>query len=351
VLWVRQEPKLPSQLNTNGNEQWQQPPVVDGNRVYSAVEGNQGVNCVALDTGELLWRLPLPGMRKILGVSNNRLYVHGADAIVQADTSDGRLLWGHATQNVVSCLTPSNASQYLCYVCYRPLVGTEQVPVVVWLDLQTGRPIASELLLNLPAKTPLSGAIVARGNRLWLSTATLDEAGGIPAVRKILELAPAEARNNIGASYEADASIAPALRIGVDRVLPGWSIFSGMSDDKTGLHVELAGRSAVLSTKAHTQPTRLAARVDVPDSDKPFLYLNVSCGPLVPSRLNVRINGIVMLQHILLPDPQDQWQRLAIDLSDFSGQTVSMTIVHGAPKGDAAYAYWSGIELSEASQE
>jgi hypothetical protein len=58
-----------------------------------------------------------------------------------------------------------------------------------------------------------------------------------------------------------------------------------------------------------------------------------------------------VLQHDLLPEPANQWQQLPIDLSAFAGESVTVTIVHEAQDGVAAYAYWSGIYLSAGSEE
>jgi outer membrane protein assembly factor BamB len=357
VLWVRQEPWVPSRLSATRNPQCQQRPLVRDNRVYFATEGVQGVTCVSLDTGELIWRLPLPSIQKIVGLTNNRMFVQTDDAIVQADASDGTIVWQHVAQDLVSCLLPTDESRSLCLLRYRPLAGAERAPAIVWLDAETGEPIASHLLLELHGKAATIGAIVAGENRLWCCTAKHDEASGIAAVRRIVELAPGE---NLDLAerrtYQSASSIAPSLRVGVERVLPGWMVLSGVSDDKTGLHAELAERAAVLVTKAmvtksHTQPTRLVCQLVVPDSEEAFLNLNVCCDPLAQSRLVVRINGVAVLQHDLLPEPANQWQQLPIDLSAFAGESVTVTIVHEAQDGVAAYAYWSGIYLSAGSEE
>ncbi len=80
-------------------------------------------------------------------------------------------------------------------------------------------------------------------------------------------------------------------------------------------------------------PTRLALRVDVPkvpnvpNAGKPTLLLEIGDDLKTRSRIDIRVNGLPSAQIVIEPSSAEkQWKVFEVDLSDFVGKRVWITI-------------------------
>ncbi len=353
IQWVRRETMVPRALDLDYAGRHSQPPLLSGDRVYVIPPNVCAVECIDLETGRLHWLTALPGAKRLLELSGDRLLIETHDGILAVSAETGRNLWHHHDEHLLDGYLPSGAhlpgstGGLLCV--RRESAGDGQsYPTLVWLDVETGRVGGRSPLRDLIGERPMLGPIVARDDRLWCFTGMFDEKKVLQPTRNIVELVAA------GPAVPGDAEtptpwvpgVDPSLRDAADVVLPGWTLFSAPHDEKTGLQPQPGGTGHMLVTKADKTPVRLARRVKVPADGKASLSLVIGHEPETASRLRVYVGGIPVIQ--LAPGPTaaaNQWQTHQIDLADYAGQQVWVIVVQRPDGNVPAYMYWKRLEV------
>jgi len=347
VRWVRRDPWIPPPHDPGYGRQHHQAPLVRDGRVYVAQPGVRAVECLDIESGRLHWRRAIPHVRRVIALCDDKLVIETDLGIRGLDAETGRDLWYHQDAEMLDVCAQGGPGGLL-YVRRRALGGKRQCPALVWLDAASGRPTGRSALVGLAAEQPLMGPVVAHGNRLWCFAAVRDEKGVLQAQRNILELiAQGPALPGEGPSPAAwNAGVDEAVRSAAAVVLPGWSVLSTEHDEETGWRAEMAGKPGVLVTKAGATPTRLARRVHVPAGRKPRLVLEIGHDPQSASKLEIRADGLAILQ--LTPRPTAaaaDWHPLEVDLSARAGRDVWLTVVQEQAGDGPAVMYWKRLEV------
>jgi hypothetical protein len=347
VRWVRRAPWIPPYHDPGYGRQHHQAPLVGGARVYVAQPGVRAVECLDLESGRLCWRRAIPHVCQTIGLFDDKLLVETDFGIRGLDALTGRDLWYHQDAEILDVYAQGGPGGLL-YVRRQPLGSKQQCPALVWLDAATGRPTGRCPLVGLTAEQPLLGPLVAHGNRLWCFAAVQDENGVLQPQRNILELfAQGPALPGEGPSPAAwNAGVDEAVRSAAAMVLPGWSVLSAEHDEETGWRAEMAGKPAVLVTKAGKTPTRLVRRVRVPAGPKPRLVIEIGHDLQSTSKLEIRADGLTLLQ--LTPRPTAvaaDWQPLEVDLSANAGRDVWLSVVQEQAGDSPAIMYWKRLEV------
>ena len=187
LSWLRSSPCIPPSFDASSMEQYSQPPLVAGRRLYVAQPGVPAVECIDLETGEVAWRRALVGLRRILDVADGRLLIQTADGIQAFRADTGQLLWQREIGRMLDgFLRPAPG----LLLCARVSWLTDQPhPVFLWIDLETGKTKARSPVPGLAAKQPAIGPMVAMRNRVWCFSRANDS-GDLQPQRSVVELVP-----------------------------------------------------------------------------------------------------------------------------------------------------------------
>jgi outer membrane protein assembly factor BamB len=345
VGWVREQLWFPQACEPDPSRQYFQPPLVAGGRVWATQPGVRCIECVDVETGRLCWRLPAPELRRLLELAGDRLLIETDDGISAVSAETGREIWRRDAANVLDGYLPGGPSGLMC-VERSPLNDDLACPTIVWLDTATGRTTARAPLRSLAGRRPMLGPMVADGARTWCFVGVFDEKGALEPRREICELVaagPPETTDATTPSVWGPSSTEESLHDAARLVLPGWMLYSGSHDKKTGLLSEFGGKQDVLVTRADETAVRLARPVDVHKGNA-RLVLEVAQDPGGAASLEVHA-GRVLLRQWTVRTASDAapWQRIEIDLSSCAGQRVWITVVQRSA-GAPAYMYWKRLE-------
>lgn len=165
-LWVRRQMWIPSMQAPAANEQSAGIPLVLGNRLFVSQPGVFAAECLDLDTGRRIWQQPLPDIRRLIGVSGDKLVVETAKGWQAYAAANGKLIWRHDAEQILDAHVCPNSGDLL--VSQRePHANDTFRPVLVWINSETGRETARLPLDPLADKQPMLGPLVVSNNRLW----------------------------------------------------------------------------------------------------------------------------------------------------------------------------------------
>src|SRR5262249_51220647 len=100
-LWVRRQIWIPPAQAPAANEQSPGAPLVHGNRLFVTQPGVFAVECLDLDTGRRIWQQPLPDIRRLVGVSGERIIVETARGWQAYAAPTGKFLWEHDAEQIL----------------------------------------------------------------------------------------------------------------------------------------------------------------------------------------------------------------------------------------------------------
>jgi outer membrane protein assembly factor BamB len=352
VHWIRRNTWFPIPLDPSWGRQLMQPPLVEGDRVVATQPGAPSIDCLDLNTGRLYWRRPAARLRRLLGIVDRMLVVSTDDGLAALSLDHGEQQWYRPVPDLLEGATMGAAGR----LCYARRVGGDASPqaTMEWLDGRTGRLLGRQALWAAGPTHVLVGPLAADGPRLWCLTGVVDERGRPTPRRRLLELVPAGVAPSVPEPSEGwNPDVPPELRAAADLVLPGWTLLSGHADQNTGLQAELGGRKNVLVTRADKTPLRFARLFHISDEDKPQLVLDFAHDPRSQSCIEVRAAGLPVWQHFTppasgagaAPESTATWTRQTLDLSEYAGRTVGITVRQTAVGGGPAYTWWQGIDL------
>jgi len=359
--WVRQDTRFPPDLDPAYARRPRRPPLIAGDRVYAVQPGVRSIVCAELQTGRLYWRSPLPDVRRLLEVCDDRLLIETDEGISALAAQTGNMLWHHAVEYPIDGYLGTGASSAgredaggALYLRREPAGAELSYPVLIRLDLETGRVRQRSPLWDLLGEESTVGPLLVHDHRLWSLAGVVDDQGALRPQQQIIELIAAS-RADADDPVEAAAwrsSVDPSLRCAAEKVLPGWTLLSGERDQKTGLRSELTGAPDVMVTRAASTPVRLMRRVRLSGGGTPRLMLEIGHDPASRSKLEIRAGGLPLLQTAPEPTPSnptiatDQWQRLQINLSAYAGRDAWITIVQEQAGDAPAYMYWKRAEVT-----
>jgi hypothetical protein len=145
------------------------------------------VECIDAESGELLWRKSFPGLKRLVGLVDERLIVETQSGLTALSSAKGDFLWNHDVGDLLEgqlCGGPGK----LLYTRREKVPGNENQlrPVLVWLDPASGAERAVVPLDTQRHDRPMFGPFVTSGDRLWAFAA----GGENEPVRVLYELTP-----------------------------------------------------------------------------------------------------------------------------------------------------------------
>ncbi|MFM8291370.1 MAG: PQQ-binding-like beta-propeller repeat protein, partial [Planctomycetia bacterium] len=206
LRWTRQLPWLAADVDGWWRYQAQTPPLVHDGKVFLMQPGFPGIAAVDAADGRLLWKQPLVGPRRLVGLAGAgdaaRLVVETGDGILACDPRDGstRMLleardgpgdfWlGIAPTRLVGPPLATADGQVVAMVQQRraDTAATNMLDVaVVWIDVATGAIQKTAVVPALAGKPPWAGPLAVADGRLW----TLAHEHAADMRRALWELAP-----------------------------------------------------------------------------------------------------------------------------------------------------------------
>jgi hypothetical protein len=184
---VRRQEWIPPQDDRDWARQYQAPPVVWQDRLFVTQPCVASVESLDAESGELVWRKVLPGLKRLTGVVDDRLIVETESGFVGLSPAKGDPLWYHDVGDVLEgqlCGGPGK----LLYTRREKVPGNDSLlrPVLVWLDPATGAERSSFAIDTLRHDHPMFGPFLTTHDKVWAFAA----GGENEPVRVLYELAP-----------------------------------------------------------------------------------------------------------------------------------------------------------------
>jgi outer membrane protein assembly factor BamB len=191
VQWIRRQvfvppPALDYQNSREWLEQYHEPLLAAGGRVYATQPGVWGIECMELEGGRLLWRQGSGNLVRLAGRAGDRIMVQTSDGPAALDPESGKLLWFRGVKDCLATRICGPTGPVLSLSVHVGRKASHENPsgiVLSWIDPEAGSPLASTVL-EMPAQGGLYvGPLVAAGGRQWLAMAPRQQ----PTRRQMLE--------------------------------------------------------------------------------------------------------------------------------------------------------------------
>jgi hypothetical protein len=288
----------------------------------------------------------------MLGTIDRMLVIQTDEGLAAISLDKGEELWHRAIPDLLEGALLGAAGRV---ICTRHFEGT-QIPYATlqWLDGRTGRLLGRQPFWTSSPQHVLVGPLASDGNRIWALAAVADEKGKLAPQRELVELTFEGSLPTVAEPLDGwNPDVPPALRAGAEIVLPGWTLPSAREDKNTGLQAELDGRANILVTRADATPVCLMRRIRVPDQGRTRMVLDFGHDPHSQSRIEVRVAGLPVGQHFtpakVDPNPEQPtpatWAQHTVDLSDYAGKDIWITVQQSAVDGGPSYTWWQRIAL------
>jgi outer membrane protein assembly factor BamB len=166
-LWIRRQMWIPPAQAPAGHEQSTAAPLVLGNRVFVTQPGVFAIECLDLETGRRIWQEAVPGIRRLIGTTGERLIVETSSGWQAHAAATGQRLWQYEVPDLLDAHVCPPSGDLL--LARRELVASGNWQcVLVWLDPETGRATARLPLEALADRQPLLGPMIVDRDRLWV---------------------------------------------------------------------------------------------------------------------------------------------------------------------------------------
>jgi len=126
---------------------------------------------------------------------------------------------------------------------------------------------------------------------------------------------------------------------------PEWSVICPDFEGAPARVHEYQGRENVLLTHpiSRTEPSALERTVALPKGSAAVLTFLVAADSRGDWELRTVVNGKILQKQLI--SHSDGWKRIAVDLSQYAGQTVKLRLENAANDWNYEFGYWSSIEL------
>lgn len=187
VRWVRREPWIPPAADPSWRMQAQEPPLRVGDALVVVQPAVPAVVAIDAASGRVRWKRAVTGVRRSLGITmagDRRLVVlAAATSLLALDAATGKTDWQTDLPNLLDGCLASPAG--VLVTVHEAVPNTkESIPVLVWLDGDTGAGGHRAPLDALKSQLPRLGPFVEAGGKFW----AFSGAGPAEATRTIGEL-------------------------------------------------------------------------------------------------------------------------------------------------------------------
>jgi len=195
IQWQRSSRSLPLDVDPNFDQQEILPPIAANGRLFLQQPGNGAVECLAPETGAVVWRRGVIGLQRIVTVVGDRVIVKAAQGVLALDAATGKILWRRDLSAMLSAIAIASgdgkAGDKNALLCSRQVTLPDKMLIEFsWLDLATGDIKSQTSLTQTTREAIVLGPMVAAGNRLWCLSNRGIEGDLAPAlnVKRIYEL-------------------------------------------------------------------------------------------------------------------------------------------------------------------
>jgi len=137
----------------------------------------------------------------------------------------------------------------------------------------------------------------------------------------------------------------------LSNIAEGWEIINMGKNEKLdpGFHSELGGKNDVFVSHPMNRGTACAFHkgFDIPEGKSPLLYLNVGHQPEGAWKLEIRVNWEPVLTKPINKKTTNEagWTDVVVDLEEYAGQHVRLSLSHQYNDSDQAAAWWKEIRV------
>ena len=389
ALWLRKQHWVPPAMDSLRYQHSFDLPLILGDVLIVTQPGVPVIEGLHVRSGRVSWTRSTPDLRRMLGITGERLIVETKSGLEAIDPTTGAIQWRYTAADLLDAIvlpvpaplpvattvpapaaapaiTPTPAPQRI--LLSRAIDGplpTLNVPCFVWIDAATGLEAGYQAFDALTDKEPRLGPIIVTPTNTWCFSGkgridgrrdllamtpttergvvrTIDQAlwaGWLPEFQRASFVGSVTARPNI-----AKRTIPQPLRDAVVRSVPGWMIVAPPTQPKeAGLRPDVRGQKdtlAVLLTPralndeqrlglalAPSDAVRLVRQVRVPKVDDAVLKFRVGHEP--GQKWQLIVDGGSCRVHSAIVDDLTApggWQDLQISLAHLSGSVTEMTI-------------------------
>ena len=165
LRWSRRHLIVPPDTDPGWITQEFARPVVRGDVAFLCQPGVRTAECVNVETGRLLWRRMLPGLRAVVGASDKQVIIHTDRGLVAVDALTGESKWSRTIQRILYAHRWDGSRYVMCAAQHDLTTG--DTPRLVWVSVEDGRILKSLALPSLQGSEPCLGPLAAAGDRLW----------------------------------------------------------------------------------------------------------------------------------------------------------------------------------------
>lgn len=349
VRWLRRQPWYPPiDIDREWAKRLHGDPVIRDGLVYVAQPGSAQVECVRVETGELVWQRSFDAPLALIE-SAHGIVVATGKGLDCLDFKSGGQIWHHANTGIsVANLhavpsSDSTKNSTIVYACLAPTRADRVIPAVVWLNGATGVEVHRSLFGNEEFAAPVLGPFVSDGKDVWLSHATSNDAAlelwqlGHTPINCVTPVA--EANFNFWA-FHPNEHVSKAWK----GLFPSWPLVSHRHDNKTIYQREFHSEEAVVVTSMNEHfPTSILREIELPKGPCKLVMRVGHDGAVWDLRVKVG-KELIHSQQIGPETATDNWTTVEVDLAKHTGKRIWLLIEAASPKG-VIYASWKRLAL------
>jgi hypothetical protein len=135
------------------------------------------------------------------------------------------------------------------------------------------------------------------------------------------------------------------------KISEGWEIINMGRDTSMvpGFYDEVGGKKEVFVSQPMNRETACAMQrgFDIPEDKSPILFLNVGHQPEGAWKLVINVNWEPALTKIIDRESTDEkgWTNVVVDLEEYAGEHVTLSLNHQYHNTDKAAAFWKEIRV------
>ncbi len=348
IGWLRKHPwNPPRRFDRIWARRGHPKPVVHRGRVFVTQPATTQVECLELTSGRQVWRrtfdTPLTMTR-----GSHGLVVATDHAIHCLDFETGNVVWTNNTPFVspahlhFASRSDDPNTGTITFVCKATIREQRFIPAVAWLDSATGIELHRSLLAGSERQTPVVGAFISDGKRVWLPYAGDKFSGKMQLLE--LKMQPVKSVRPIAAYPFEDWNFHPDINISKawKSMFPTWRLTMHRHDTKTVYRSDLNGEPTALITSLDRDwPTQIVRQLELPER---ACTLSMRVGHLSqPWLLSVRVNQSEIHSQEIGTTGKSGWTDVEVDLTPHTGKPIWLVIE--ANSQDNNYACWKRLVI------
>jgi hypothetical protein len=170
IDWIRTSNTIAPDDTAAWLKKVHQPPLATTDLLIVSQVGVAGIDAVDRNTGRLRWHAPIPGVHKILGISNHQVIVKHDRGLTSLAVNTGHVVWEHASSSLLDmarCLPNGK----VIYSRATPLTASDASSRMVQLivvEAASGKRLREFSLPELVGSNPNVGPLVVTPRQTWL---------------------------------------------------------------------------------------------------------------------------------------------------------------------------------------